>query len=166
MYNDWRVIEGYPDYEINETGRVRKISTGKELKSSYQGPTLRVTLVNEFGKSHSVSVAELMGETFHTKPREDSKIAFKDGNKFNLTPENLEWRNKPAPKIPEFEIFRNSTIREVETGIVYFSVYAYSDITGEDIVRVKKCIRDPNMTTSKGYHLEIDEYIPYGKWED
>ncbi|AQT27670.1 HNH homing endonuclease [Enterococcus phage EF-P10] len=34
MKENWKVIKGYPLYEVSDLGRVRRISTGKVLKQS------------------------------------------------------------------------------------------------------------------------------------
>lgn len=43
--------------------------------------------------------------------------------------------------------------------IVYDSVYAYVDITGDDFVSSKKSIKNPSKRTKKDYHLEVYDII-------
>ena len=101
---EWRKIEGYPNYEVSDIGNVRSldrevIRKGNKtmLKGQILKPRLRngypsVTLYNGNRTEHrSFSVHRLVAEAFIDNPDGLPYINHKDEVKTNNNKDNLEW---------------------------------------------------------------------------
>lgn len=94
MYEQWAVIDEFPLYQVSETGKVRSLRSGKELKGSKhkQGYTL-VFLTNtqgEFGRL----VHRLVAQAFIPNPKKLPNVCHNDGDPSNNHKMNLRWDNQ------------------------------------------------------------------------
>lgn len=89
----WKVIEGTKDlYEVSETGKVRRVSTGQVLKPTInENGYCYVTLSIGEGRTIKRRVHRLVAEAFVKNPLGLAQINHKDENKQNNTADNLEW---------------------------------------------------------------------------
>lgn len=81
----WKRINGYPDYQVSNFGRVksnRKILTPWNDGKGYMKVELH-------GKS--MRVHRLVAQAFIPNPENKKQINHKDGNKSNNDSSNLEW---------------------------------------------------------------------------
>jgi len=87
---EWKYIEGYPNYQVSNFGRVKSLKFGKEriLKPMVRSGYLRVEL-----DSNAKSIHRLVCDCFHEKVEGKGKVNHKDGNKKNNNVANLEWCN-------------------------------------------------------------------------
>lgn len=92
----WKIIEEFPDYEVSDKGRIRRLTP---YKSTYKGK-IKNTFINNVGyecvilhkdKQYCRTVHRLVAIAFLPKPDECYEINHKDENKLNNTVENLEW---------------------------------------------------------------------------
>ena len=92
----WKVIEEFPDYEVSDKGRIRRLTP---YKSTYKGK-IKKTYINNVGyecvifkkdKRYCRTVHRLVAIAFLPKPDGCYEINHKDENKLNNTVENLEW---------------------------------------------------------------------------
>ena len=92
----WKVIEEFPDYEVSDKGRIRRLTPAK---STYKGK-IKKTYINNAGyelvnfnkdKIYSRTVHRLVAIAFLPKPDGCDEINHKDENKLNNSVENLEW---------------------------------------------------------------------------
>lgn len=93
MKEEWRKIEYNPIYEISNLGNVRNTYTGRIIKQTICSTGLPVVCLSYRGKIKSFSVPKLMIMAF--KPNlllgnEKKHIYFKDGNRCNLSLDNLD----------------------------------------------------------------------------
>lgn len=58
---EWVVVERFPKYEINRSGVVRNIRTGREKKPDSRGGTMRL---QHEGHSYSVKIASMIARAF------------------------------------------------------------------------------------------------------
>ena len=98
----WKVIKGFPNYEVSTFGNVRNVKTGKMLKpiiKNKQKPYLRVSLFNN-GKSQFLYVHVLVAKAFLTDTGRNPdgttmighhQVNHRDENKQNNNVLNLEW---------------------------------------------------------------------------
>lgn len=87
----WKPIDGYPDYEVSNTGKVRNCITGKELKTRLSNKGYdRVRLYkNRIGKN--LFVHRLVAKAFIPNPDNLPLINHKDETPLNNCVDNLEW---------------------------------------------------------------------------
>lgn len=92
----WKVIEEFPDYEVSDKGRIRRLT---HAKHTYKG-RIKNTFINNVGyecvilhkdKQYCRTVHRLVAIAFLQKPDGCDEINHKDENKLNNTVENLEW---------------------------------------------------------------------------
>ena len=137
----WKVIKGFPNYEVSTYGNVRNAKTGRILKSSNNGcGYLQVKLFNN-GKNYQLSIHVLVAKAFipDTGHNPDGTIMVgyhqvnhKDECKGNNNVLNLEWcdskYNNHYSKTFEkaqplaVEVLKKS-VQCIETGVVYESTF-------------------------------------------
>lgn len=91
----WKNIEGYPNYQVSNMGRVKSLNynlTGKEkiLKSGKDRGYLKVTLWKE-GKGKNYSIHRLVAQAFLDNHNNLPEVNHKDEDKSNNCVNNLEW---------------------------------------------------------------------------
>lgn len=89
---EWKIINGYPDYAICEQGEVKSLRYDRVLKASASDSTyLYVNLLNN-KRRKTTAVHKLVIEHFGPeKPHPNSVVDHKDKNKQNNHIQNLEW---------------------------------------------------------------------------
>ena len=92
IMENWKVIKGYPDYAISDTGCVKSLRYDRILKASYNdGRYQHVNLLNN-KKRKTWAVHRLVIEHFGPAyPDTYSIVDHIDGNKANNHISNLEW---------------------------------------------------------------------------
>jgi RecB family endonuclease NucS len=101
----WAKIDGFPDYEVSESGDVRRIvkDTSREYGYALKGRTkpngsVWYTLKNANGRFVSRNVSRLVFNGFLEKPTDDNvRIIHVDGDKSNNHCSNLRWEPKFIP---------------------------------------------------------------------
>jgi hypothetical protein len=89
----WKVISGFPNYEISTLGNIRNIVTGKTLTPVIKGGYFHVSLShNKLRKSFKMH--RLVAIAFIDNPENKSDVNHKDKNKLNNKLENLEWMTR------------------------------------------------------------------------
>lgn len=124
--SNWRMVDHFPNYEVNGLGEVRNALTGRVLKTkANQQGQIGVGLMRD-GVQHHRSVATLVAHSFIRRPLPhfDTPIN-KDGDKNNNSVDNIVWR--PRWYAVEYnrqfrEPYWNpitKPVKNVETGEVY-----------------------------------------------
>ena len=92
MTETWKTIEGYPNYEVSNTGRVisHARTHDKELRQMEQRGYLVVGLCRE-NIVKRILVHRLVAQAFCDNPHNKSQVNHIDGNRKNNSAENLEW---------------------------------------------------------------------------
>lgn len=97
---EWRICEGFLDYEVNESGDVRRatIATNtfpgrlRKPQPHEYGYPMHVLKSSVTGKPKSVRVHQLVAIAFlGPKPTAAHAVAHKDGNPLNPHVSNLRW---------------------------------------------------------------------------
>jgi len=91
----WKPIEGFPDFEVADDGRVRNLKTGhyvghKKRVSGFR----RVTLTRGDGTFKCFFTHRLVALAFVPNPNGYKEVQFLDRDKENCSAANLAW----APK--------------------------------------------------------------------
>jgi hypothetical protein len=91
MKEIWKAVDEWP-YEVSNTGKVRNIRTGKEIKSvKHKSGYLNVQMWNK-GKFKSAILHRLVAIAFHGIPQTDKhEVAHSDGDRHNNNASNLRW---------------------------------------------------------------------------
>ena len=128
----WKVIKGFPNYEVSTYSNIRNAKTGKILKpiiKNKQQNYLRVNLYNN-GKVHHLYVHVLVARAFipDTGRNPDGSIMVghhqvnhRDENKQNNNVLNLEWTDY------KYNLAYSNMLKKVqcvETGVVYESTFS------------------------------------------
>lgn len=87
---EWRVVEGYPSYEVSNSGDLRNTLTGKVLKPSLTAGYKRYCLQSSGSKSY-MTAHRLVAITFLNNPDNLPQVNHIDANKLNNDVNNLEW---------------------------------------------------------------------------
>lgn len=121
----WKVIEGYPKYEVSDDGEVRVVKSGKILKKSVDTRGYyKVTLTNSENRK-TLFVHRLVAIAFVSNPNNLNQVNHIDENKQNNHASNLEWcdvvyncnygtRNKRISKQIKIKYFLQSIFRSYQ----------------------------------------------------
>ena len=140
---EFRVIERYPEYEINRDGCIRRISTGalvpisKTIDRGY-----RVVLDNRIEY-----LSRILAETFMRKPSiEHTDVRYKDKNKNNYSLDNIEWATHSQTQYDSFGYGACAPggntppkpVLDKETNISYPSIKACARSVGLAPVQIRR----------------------------
>ena len=90
MIMNWKIIEGFTDYKVNENGEVYSIKRNKILKQYERKNYLGVYLYQN-NKRKFKAVHRLVAEAFIDNPYNLPQVNHKDENSMNNNVSNLEW---------------------------------------------------------------------------
>jgi hypothetical protein len=95
MSIEWRQVDGEPDYEVSNTGLVRRANTAKQQISTYRGRVLKVDTSTRYARvclrEKKLLVHRLVASAFIGKNLPYMHVNHRDGNTLNNHAENLEW---------------------------------------------------------------------------
>lgn len=155
-----KIIKGFENYSVSDTGRVRNIKTGKikvGISNNAGNGYLYVDIYNN-GKKSRKYIHRLVVENFIPNPQNKPMVNHIDGNTKNNNVSNLEWvtaqenvkhassvlncltaysisTQKRKKKVKQIDLFTNQTIK------IYASIRQASRETGipsSNIVAVLK----------------------------
>lgn len=90
----WTTVVGFPDYEIHDSGVVRRLKSGREVSASINQQGNPYVGLSRDLVQYKRSLALLVAMSFLDRPpntRFDTPIHL-DGNKTNCSADNLMWR--------------------------------------------------------------------------
>lgn len=90
----WKEIKGFSRYEVSDTGEVRNKETGEivEQSTADNGTKIIENMINDNGESKPQCVHRLVAISFFDRTKRRAFcVRFIDGDRSNMTPENLEW---------------------------------------------------------------------------
>lgn len=93
---NWKDIEGYPNYQVSNLGRVKSLGNNKTrkekiLKSGKNNKGYLKVILYKEGKIKNYRVHRLVAQAFLDNPNNLSEVNHKDEDKTNNRVENLEW---------------------------------------------------------------------------
>lgn len=87
----WRKVNGFPRYEVSNSGKVRNAETGLVLKPVVCKGYCIVSLSDDTHKQKNLKVHRLVAEAFLPNPNGKATVNHIDENKQNNEVVNLEW---------------------------------------------------------------------------
>lgn len=171
MGDTWSKIDGFPNYSVSNTGKVRndisrKLKAPVKTGKGYQG----VDLYKD-GKRSKLRIHRLVGKAFIDNPEDKPYINHKDGNKSNNVVGNLEWATcsenmkhafKTGLAKPSRSMLgrknpnagrKGKPIRIVETGEVFPSITECEKAIDGNNGHICDCLAG-RQQTHRGYHFE------------
>lgn len=123
----WVPIEGFPNYEVSNYGRIVNLTTGVDLRphADKKSGVLRVTLYNE-GKRKNVQVARIVLEGFFLNYHKDSVVGYENGDVSDCSVLNLTLREVDHVERAAFQLAQLPTGAKI----------SFIDMTEAQIVQV------------------------------
>ncbi len=155
---EWKEIDGWPDYLVSSYGRVFSRRTDRILKGSNVRGYLTIALCkNHVG--NRVFIHRLVAFAFVDGYFEGAVVRHKDNDKSNNAAWNLEWVTNKEKTQRSIEMgLSPRSFCIVETGDIFMYVYSCARYIGGDPDSILKCLNGTQQT-HKGYHFE---YIQRG----
>lgn len=173
----WKDIEGFPNYQVSNFGRVRNKNTNRllSIQKDSNNKYMLVTLWKH-NKAYGKLVHRLVASAF-LRPHPDLQVNHIDGDKTNNCAENLEWCScadniHHAINTGLFEPAKHlmRPIKIVETGEIFESIHACAKAVNGQASNIHKCLDDkyPRSKTHKGLSYEYSTKNEYdaGKKEN
>lgn len=104
----WKEIKGFSRYEVSDTGEVRNKETGEIIKQSTSKDGIKTVnfMMNDKGEYKKLYVHRLVAIAFFERTKQKKLfVHFIDGDRNNMTPENLEW-------CPRTQLLRDARARK------------------------------------------------------
>ena len=89
--DNWVVVNGYPNYKINELGEVVNIKTGHKLSIVIHKHGYHAVRLWHQNKTRLFKLYRLIAIHFIPNPENKREVNHKDGNRMNYAISNLEW---------------------------------------------------------------------------
>lgn len=113
---EWRNIPDFPNYHVNDLGQVFSKRSKRELVGSLQKNSRTFVILRRDGENYKKYIHDLIAEAFlPPQPGPEYWVEHIDGDKFNLTPENLAWVKEGPSKYRT----KNRKLMIVETEDVF-----------------------------------------------
>lgn len=91
---EWKIIQQYPDYEVSNTGKIRKIATKKVIKPLKASNGSLVCRVWYNKRMNSVYIHREMAKAFIPNPEKKAYVMHKNEDLSDNRLENLRWATK------------------------------------------------------------------------
>lgn len=164
MSEEWKNIEGYPNYSVSNLGRVRNDRSGKVLKPIKRGgytenqKYLFVGLrCGSPAKLRSMSIHRLVAVAFIPNPENKPQVNHKDGNRYNNAISNLEWVTCGENIRHSFNVLNRKSgsskkVMRIEDGRIFESMSEAARFCGlKNVGNIYRCIKG-GRPTAGGYH--------------
>ena len=170
MIEEWRKIEGYPNYSVSNLGRVRNDATGRFLSQAKSGCRRSYLYVLLYDGTHAsrktMSIHRLVANAFIPNPDNKPEVNHLDGNGFNNVVSNLEWVTHTENLIHAHKVlgYRRKSIAgsangnskkvvRLEDGKIFDTVKDAAIACGTHYTCISQCLNGgPHRHTAGGYH--------------
>ena len=158
MLNQIKIIEGFENYAITDTGKVYSFLTNKWLKFSISKGYKRIELQKD-GKRHNKRINRLVAQTFIPNPLNLPLVEHEDDDKSNNNLSNLKWSTQ---KDNMRSAWSNGLMKRravpvlcVETGKIYSSLKTAAKAVGlKRSSGISDCISNKRKTAG-GYTWKL-----------
>jgi hypothetical protein len=110
---EWREIEGFPNYQISSHGRVKSLQNNKEriLSTYIRNNYLSVILYKE-GKQKHKDIHRLLADAFIPKNIDKLEVDHINRNKLDNRLDNLRWSDRQEQCINKDDWFKGTNTGE------------------------------------------------------
>ena len=153
----WQTLEENNNYEVSNTGLVRRISNKHILSGCISSGYRSVKLTFENSRQQRFYVHRLVAKYFIPNPNPKNKtiVNHKDGNKLNSNANNLEWVSPRENNLHYYQEIRQATkekkhfekaIPVIQYDLQHNKIAEYSSmsqahkVTGVSVVQIARCI--------------------------
>jgi hypothetical protein len=168
---EWREVIDNPNYQVSNTGRVRRNGHNKDKAVRVANDGYLKTDLYMDGKRKTKRINRIVAQAFIPNPENKPEVNHKDGNKLNNNVSNLEWNTKPENVKHAWENGlakpshgmlgkknpnggrKGIPFRIVETGEVFNTLAECANIIGGSDTRISDCLHS-KQKTYKDYHFE------------
>ena len=116
---EWRAVEGYPEYDVSNIGQVRRRTTGRILRPSIVSGYYKVNLYND-GRISNKAIHQLVARAFIGEA-DGRCVDHRDRSKLNNNINNLRYvsnaenqRNKTSNKGHVYEFIETLPVGAIE----------------------------------------------------
>lgn len=142
MIELWKFIEGYPNYQVSNTGKVFSIKSNRLLKPRMnERGYLKVSLTHN-GKPRQYKIHRLVAAAFIPNPYNLPQVNHMDEDKTNNCVDNLEWCDNK---------YNHNYVKEIGT-----ARYLYQYTISGELVYVWDCVSTAAESLN-GYPSRISE---------
>ena len=157
-----KVIDGFPDYTVTDSGEVISYKRGRKPRVLVRDGCgyLRVGLRND--KYITKKVHRLVAEAFIPNPNNFGEVNHKDGNKANNNVANLEWVDRKQNLQHSWDSGLREHHREVLSKLGKDSIYKASNASKKPIEMVDSISGEVLKTFESSYQA-CRELFPFKK---
>lgn len=91
MQEEWKKIDGFPNYSVSNYGRVRNDKKDTLMGYSYDAKGYYRVALSKYNKRYARRVHRLVAQAFLPNPQKKEQVNHLDGDKTNNIVSNLEW---------------------------------------------------------------------------
>lgn len=162
---NWRIVQEYNHYEVNEIGQIRHIKRKKVLSLRVSPNGYAYVNFNINGYRKNFAVHRIVAQAFLPNPNNYSEVNHKDYNKLNNTVSNLEWVSSSQNKKHMFLKEENKKVRgksveqyslKGEYMKTFSSISEAAKEIGCAVSAISNCCSGRNKT-SMGYYWKFCE---------
>lgn len=166
----WKEVTSNPNYQVSNTGRIRRIGSNKDKSVQVKDGYLKTELYQNGMRQH-VRVHRIVAEEFIPNPDNKPEVNHIDGNKNNNCVSNLEWSTKKENCQHAWDTGlakpsrgmcgksnpnggrKGRPFRIVETGEVFDTLKDCEEAINGNNRHINDCLRG-RQRTHRGYHFE------------
>ena len=155
---EWKIPKEFGKYEVSNDGKVRKVTTKRELKAFPDKDGYLKFGVRKNGKRVFIGAHRLVAMAFIPNPEGKSQVNHKNGVKWDNRVNNLEWVTSSENRLHAYKTGLQvpphmRAVRCVETGRVYKSQADAARDTGVLQGNISKSIKR-KYSLKRGLHWE------------
>ncbi len=158
---EWKEIEGWPEYKISNLGRVYSVRYNRFMKGKKNTTGYLQIHLSVNWRQYYACIHRLVADYFVDGYFEGAEANHKDGIKTNNAAWNLEWCTRSENILHAYRIGLNqpsggrpkTVVRIIETNEVFSSASECAKYIGGSRSNISACLRGERMQ-HLGYHFE------------